>query len=88
MHLWNWLANETHQYANITDISADVADSSTDINTSITSVSLMDFTDVLMLKIWLILANTDTDVNIGASLLLNTNSSINTCWELDSNRED
>ena len=29
----------------------------------------MDFTDVPMLKIWLILADTDTDINIGASLV-------------------
>ena len=42
---WNF-----HQYANITDISADVADSSTDINASIISASVMDFTDVPMLK--------------------------------------
>ena len=28
----------------------------------------MDFTDVPMLKIWPILADTDTDINIGASL--------------------
>ena len=30
----------------------------------------MDFTDVPMLKIWPILADTDTDINIGASLIL------------------
>ena len=52
----------------ITDISADVANSSTDINASVILVSVMDFTDVPMLKIWLILADTDTDINIGASL--------------------
>ena len=62
---WNF-----HQYANITNISADVADSSTDINASIISVSVVDFTDVPMLKIWPILADTDTDINIGASLVL------------------
>ena len=54
-----------YQYANITDISTDVANSSTDINASIILVSVMD---VLMLKIWPILANTDTDINIGVSL--------------------
>ena len=32
----------------------------------------MDFTDVPMLKIWPILADTDTDINIGASLLFIT----------------
>ena len=58
-----------YQYANITDISADVANSSTNINASIRLVSVMDFTSVLMLKIWLILADTDTDINIGASLI-------------------
>ena len=47
----------------------DVANSSTDINASVILVSVMYFTDVLMLKIWPILA--DTDINIGASLLLN-----------------
>ena len=57
--------------ANITDISADVANSSTDINVSIILVSVMYFTDVPMLKIWPILAYTDTDINIGASLLKN-----------------
>ena len=31
----------------------------------------MDFTDVPMLKIWPILADTDTDINIGASLMHN-----------------
>ena len=54
--------------ANITDVSADVANSSTDINASIILVSVMYFTDVPMLKIWPILADTDTDINIGASL--------------------
>ena len=29
----------------------------------------MDFTDVLMLKVWPILADTDTDIKIGASLI-------------------
>ena len=29
----------------------------------------MDYIDVPMLKIWPILANTDTDINIGASLM-------------------
>ena len=62
----DWLI-KFYQYANITDISADVANSSTDINASIILVSVMDFTDVPMLKIWPILA--DTDINIGASLI-------------------
>ena len=61
---WNF-----YQYDNITDISADVANSSTDINASVILVSVMDFTDVPMLKIWPILADTDTDINIGASLI-------------------
>ena len=61
---WNF-----HQYANITDIGADVTNSSTYINASIISVSVVDFTDVPMLKIWLILADTNTNINIGASLL-------------------
>ena len=52
---------------NTTDISADVANSSTNINVIL--VSVMYFTDVLILKIWPILANTDTNVNIGASLI-------------------
>ena len=39
-----------YQYANISDISADVASSNTIINASII-VSVMDFTDVPMLKI-------------------------------------
>ena len=52
----------------ITDISANVANSSIDINASVILVSVMDFTDVPMLKIWPILATTDTDINIGASL--------------------
>ena len=56
---------------NITDISTDVANSSTDINASVILVSVMDFTDVPMLKIWPILADTDTDINIGASLVAN-----------------
>ena len=51
-----------------TNICADVADSSTDITASIISVSVMDFTDVPMLKIWPILADTDTNINIGAPL--------------------
>ena len=67
------------QYANITDISANVANSSTDINASVILVSVMDFTDVLMLKIWLILADTDTDINIGASLLV---TNISVCYIL------
>ena len=60
-----------YQYANITNISADidVANSSTDINASVILVSVMDFTDVPMLKIWPILADTDTDINIAASLI-------------------
>ena len=61
---WNF-----YQYANITDIGAGVANSSTDINDSVILVSVMDFTDVPMLKIWPILADTDTDINIGASLI-------------------
>ena len=40
----------------ITDISANVTNFSTDINASV-----MDSTDVLMLKIWPILADTDID---------------------------
>ena len=65
------MANETFtNMPNITDISADVANSSTNINASVILVSVMDFTDVPMLKIWPILADTDTDINIGASLLL------------------
>ena len=55
-----------YRYANITDISADVVNSNTDINASIILVSVMDFTNVPMLKVWLTLANTD---NIGASLI-------------------
>ena len=39
-----------YQYANITDISADVVNSSTNINASIILVSVMDFTNVLILK--------------------------------------
>ena len=58
-----------YQYTNITDISADVANSSTDINASIILVGVMYFTDVPMLKIWPILADTDSDINIGASLI-------------------
>ena len=53
---WNF-----YQYANFSDISADVANSNA-------LISVMDFTDVPMLKIWPILADTDTDINIGASL--------------------
>ena len=68
-----------YQYADITDISADVANSSTDINASVILVSVMDFTDVLMLKIWLILADTNTDINIGASLLV---TNISVCYIL------
>ena len=56
----------------ISPISADVANPSTNINDSVILVSVMDFTDVPMLKIWPVLADTDTDINIGgfgASLL-------------------
>ena len=63
-----------YQYTNITDISADVANSSTNINASIILVGVMYFTDVPMLKIWPILANTNTDINIGASLILARNA--------------
>ena len=63
---------DVYQYANITDTSADVANSSTDINASIILVSVMYFVDVPMLKIWLILADTDTDINIAASLYFNS----------------
>ena len=31
---------------------------------------IMDFTDVPMLKVWPILANANTDINIGASLVV------------------
>ena len=51
-----------YQYTNIIDISADVANSSTDINASIILVGVMYFTDVP--------ANTNTDINIGASLII------------------
>ena len=53
----------------LTNISADVANHSTDINASVILVRIMDFTDVPMLKIWLILVNVDTNINIGASLV-------------------
>ena len=43
---WNF-----YQYFSITDISANVAKSSSNINASIMLVSVMDFTDVPMLKI-------------------------------------
>ena len=59
---WN-----VYQYADITDISADVAYSSTDINACKILVNVMDFTDMLMLKIWPILA--DASFYIGASLV-------------------
>ena len=60
---------KVYQYANITDISADVANSSTDISASIILVNVMDFTDVPMLKMWSIMAYTNTNISIGASLL-------------------
>ena len=56
-----------YQYANNTDISANITNSSTNINAII--VSVIDFTDVPMLIMWLILADTNTDINIGASLI-------------------
>ena len=56
-----------YQYTNSTDISADVANFSTNIDASVILVSVIDFTDVPMLKIWPILA--DTDINTDASLL-------------------
>ena len=39
------------------------------LTTGIILVSVMDFTDVLMLIIWPILVDTDTDIGIGASLI-------------------
>ena len=62
------MANKTlYHHANVGTI---VANSSTDVNASIILVSLIDFTDVLMLKICPILAVTNTDINISASLLM------------------
>lgn len=46
-----------------------VANSSANVNAGII-ISLMDFTNVLMLKIFPILAITNTDINISVSLLM------------------
>ena len=62
------LANETFTNMPILPISANVTNSSADINASVILVSVMDFTDVPMLKIWPILVDTDININIGASL--------------------
>ena len=51
------------QYANFTNISANIVDSSTDINTSI--INIGGFYRCANVKN---MADTDTDINIGASL--------------------
>ena len=78
-----------YQYTNSTDISADVANFCTNINASVILVSVIDFTDVPMLKIWPILAA--TNINTDASLLCSyirtscTCAYICNCFRLDEN---
>lgn len=56
--------------------------SSANVNAGII-ISLMDFTNVLMLKIFPILAITNTDINISASLLMIAVGSTCTSQEYD-----